>query len=120
MHMPRPPHDSAAVMLYRIVQTNPPSIKDFTSKAALGLIDASADAEARRLESGLSMFRTMPQALRKARAFPFLGGFIATVRLPGDSSFTVERTTASAGHHTVWGDAAALLERVVAVQPVAR
>jgi len=66
------------------------------------------------------MYRTAAQARRKARAFRFLGGFIATVQIPSDGSFIVERTTSSAGHHTVWGDPRALLACVVAIDPVER
>jgi hypothetical protein len=109
-----------SITLYRIVRTDPPTPRDFTSKAVLGQVDPEADAETQRREAGLSMYRTLAQARRKARAFPFLGGFISTVPIPSDAPFQVERTTASAGHHTVWGDAEALLACVVAVQPVTR
>jgi hypothetical protein len=121
-HAPKPSRpiltSTPSVTLYRIVRTDPSTVRDFTSKAALGLVDPDADAETRRLESGLSMYRTLAQARRKARAFPFLGGSIATVRFPSDAPFQVERTTASAGHHTVWGDASELWACVVAVEPV--
>jgi hypothetical protein len=78
------------VTLYRIVRTDPPTVLDFTPKAALGLVDSEADVETQRLEAGLSMYRTLAQARRKARAFPFLGGFIATVQLPSDAPFQIE------------------------------
>src|SRR5438067_2493507 len=123
--MPNPPRglpsrDPDAVTLHRITRDDPPTDRDFTSKAALGLLDPDADAETRRLESGLSMYRTLAQARRKARAFPFLGRFVATVRIPTGQSFVTERTTASAGHFTVWGNPQALLAYVVAVDPVAK
>jgi hypothetical protein len=108
------------VTLHRIVRSDPATRQDFVSKGEMGLIDPRADAETRRLESGLSMYRTAAQARRKARALPFLGGFIAAVRVPMAGAFIVERTTSSAGHHTVWGDAEALLECVVTIEPVAR
>ena len=108
------------MILFRIVGTDPPQVRHFTSKLALGLVDARADAETKRLESGISTYRTVSQARRKARAFPFLGGYIARVELPGTGPFVVERTTASAGHHTVWGNPAELLAYVVAVEPVQR
>jgi hypothetical protein len=107
-------------ILYRIVRENPPTDRDFTSKAALGLVDADADPEVQRLESGLSMYRTLAQARRKARAFPFLGAYIAVVRLDPSDDVRVERTTSSAGHYTVWGEASVLLRRVVAVEPAGR
>lgn len=117
---PSPIHLFPATTLYRIVRTDPPSVRDFISKAALGLVSPHADDETRRLESGLSMYRTLSQARRKARAFPFLGSFVATLEFTDDSVFVIERTTASAGHHTVWGAPGSLLACVVAVHPVTR
>lgn len=106
--------------LYRIVRTDPPTLLDMTSKAALGLIDPAADDETRRLESGLSMYRTLAQAQarRKARAFRFLGSFIATVDLTGVESVVIERTTSSSGHFMVWGEPTVILRCVVAVDRV--
>lgn len=104
--------------LYRIVRTDPPTLLYMTSKAALGLIDPAADDETRRLESGLSMYRTLAQARRKARAFRFLGSFIATVDLTGVESVVIERTTSSSGHFTVWGEPTVILRCVVAVDRV--
>jgi hypothetical protein len=49
---------------------------------------------------------------------PALGGFIAAVDLPERGPIRYERTLRSSGHHTVWGDAALLLSRVVSVVPV--
>jgi hypothetical protein len=105
-------------VLYRIVRTDPPTLLDVTSKAALGLVDPDADDETKRLESGLSMYRTLAQARRKARSFRFLGSFIATMDFTGVDSVVIERTTSSSGHYTVWGEAALILRCVVAVEPV--
>jgi hypothetical protein len=110
--------ESTARVLYRIVKSNPPRLLDFRSKLDLALADADADQQTQCLESGLSMYRTLAQARRKARAFPYLGGYIASVRIPADSSLRVERTTNSSGHHTVWGEPAAILACVVAVEAV--
>ena len=104
--------------LYRIVRTDPPTELDVTSKAALGLVDPDADAETKRLESGLSMYRTLAQARRKARSFRFLGGYIATIDLSLADSIVIERTTSSSGHYTVWGEPLIILRCIVAVEPV--
>ena len=85
-------------MLHRIVRTNPPTERDFTSKLALGLVDPEADDETRRLESGLSMYRTLAQARKKARAFRFLGPYVAVVDVGASARIAVERTTSSAQH----------------------
>jgi len=64
------------------------------------------------------MYRTATQARRKARAFPFLGGFVAAVDIPTNGRFVIERTTSSAGHHTVWGDPRELRDCVVMIEPI--
>lgn len=104
--------------LHRIVRTNPPTERDFTSKVALGLVDPEADDETKRLESGLSMYRTLAQARMKARAFSFLGAYVAVVDVGATAFIAVERTTSSAGHYTVWAAAGELLSAVVTVEPV--
>jgi hypothetical protein len=110
--------DRPVVVLHRIVRSSPPTLADFTSKAALGLVNPRADSETQRLESGVSMYRTLTQARKKARAFPFLGGYVATVALPFSSEIAVERMLQSSGHHTVWGEPEFLLACVVATDPV--
>ena len=104
--------------LHRIVRTDPPSIRDFTSKLELGVVDPGADEETKRLESGLSTYRTLAQARRKARAFRFLGQYVAVIDVALAGSVTLERTTSSAGHYTVWGDGHLILGAVVTVERV--
>lgn len=104
--------------LHRIIPTNPPTERDFTSKLALGLVDRDADEETKRLESGLSMYRTLAQARKKARAFRFLGPYAAVVDVSATAHVTVERTTSSAGHYIVWANSEHLLAAVVTVEPV--
>ena len=64
------------------------------------------------------MYQTEAQARRKARGLPMLGRFIAEVEVPETEAMRVERTTTSAGHHTVWGDPDGLLAAVRRVSPV--
>ena len=104
--------------LHRIVRSDPPSIRDVTSKLELGFVDATADMETRRLESGLSTYRTLAQARRKARAFRFLGSYIAVIDVARAEAIQIERTTNSAGHYTLWGEPRLILDLVVAVMPV--
>ena len=98
--------------LHRIVLTAPPTVTDFLSDKERGRPQPT-EQELLRLWDGLSMYATEAQARRKARGVPALGAFIATVDIPEDGSVRYERTLKSSGHHTVWGDAARLLERVV-------
>jgi hypothetical protein len=64
------------------------------------------------------MYRTLPQARKEAKAFPFLGSYVATVEVPFTSENVVERMLQSAGHHTVRAAPSLLLACVVAVEPV--
>ena len=105
-------------VLYRIVLSNPPTLADFTSFAALGRHPRRADSNVDRLWDGLSMYDTEERARQKARQLPYLGGYLARVVIAGGAPFRVERTLASPGHHTVWGDPTALLNCVTGVVPV--
>jgi hypothetical protein len=99
---------------YRIVKSDPPTEAEFLSDRARGR-PLPADPALRRLHDGLSVYASLVQARRKAKAFPLLGGLIAVVRLPDGSPVAYERTLQSSGHHTLWGEAATLLGYVEAV-----
>jgi hypothetical protein len=104
---------------YRIVVTDPPSLIDFTSDVAQGRPTRSRDPEVVRLASGLSVYATIVQARNKARAYRWLGSYIARLELPEVGRIHYERTLlGSRGHHTVWGEPVELLSCVVAVVPV--
>ena len=100
---------------YRVVQTDPPTLRDFASHAALGrpLIDPAY----RRRWQGVSVFGTVHQARKKARQYPTLGRFIAELAIPDEAAVQSERT-GSANHHTLWASPKVLLACVVAVTPV--
>ncbi len=103
---------------YRIVKANPPTVADFLSDRAVGR-PRPLNPELLRLHDGLSVYATLAQARRKAKAFPVLGGYIAVLRVDDDGPITCERTLqSSSGHHTLWGDAEALLGCVEAVVAV--
>ena len=102
---------------YRIVRTDPPAESDFLSYAALGL-PAPDDPGLRRVFDGISVFDTEERARRRARATLALGRFIAAVEIATGDPIRAERTLRRSGHHTLWGDPVALLERVASVVPV--
>jgi hypothetical protein len=106
--------------VYRIVWTNPPQSVDFEPNAQRAVPPYLVSEERMRLQSGISVFRTLSQARRTTRARrPWMGrGFIAVIELPPTSEFRMERTTKSAGHYTLWADARSILEWVVGVFPV--
>lgn len=103
---------------YRIVKSDPPTLTDFLSDRAKGRPPAVEPAR-RRLHDGLSVYATLAQARRKARAFPMLGRYVAVLRVLDETPLRYERTIASSGgHHTVWGEPETLLECVEAVVAV--
>jgi len=106
--------DGRPRVLFRIVLTDPPTLFDFTSKAALGITCRDPNPDVRRLWSGLSMFATEAQVRRTARRFPILGAFIAVLQIPDVPRVVVERTLGP-GHHTVWGSPDYLVVSVVSV-----
>jgi hypothetical protein len=107
-----------ARVFYRIVRSNPPTLRDFLSQAALGIPSRRRDPEALRLRRGISVYATEAQARRKARGMGTLGDYIARIELPTASPVIFERTTESNGHYTLWGDPEAIMACAAAVVPV--
>lgn len=107
-------------MVYRIVWTNPPTLDDVEPNVQRAIPSYVVNDERLHLQTGISVFRTLAQARRTARARrPWMGqGFIAAIELPPDAEFRIERTTKSAGHYTLWAEALSILEWVVQVLPV--
>ena len=80
---------------------------------------APADPTRAALHDGISVFSTERQARHKALDYPFLGAYIALLEIEEGAPIRVERTLrGSPGHHTLWGDPAELVARVVSVVPV--
>jgi len=88
--------------LYRLAQSNPPGLEDFTSKAQLQIPCPVPDPDIRRRWTGLSLFETEAQARRIAKRLPMLGSFIAALDLPVEPGGPVERA-ASPGHFVLSG-----------------
>lgn len=101
--------------LFRVVQNNPPLKYDMMSREALGMRPRHPTAKALRLWSGVSMNRTREQAAQLANASPWLGEYIAELRIPVDGSFRYELDNGRNGHCTVWGEPDELLALVVSV-----
>ncbi len=75
--------------------------------------------EALLLWLGISAFATEVQARNKARAWPTLGRYLATLDLPEKSSVVIQRTNPmSRGHHTIWASPGELLHCVTRTTPV--
>jgi hypothetical protein len=105
---------------YRIVVTNQPTPDDFRSDKELGIAPRGDEPVTRRVWDGISAFRTRAQAENKARAYPFLGSYVAQLQIPDGAPIRYERTLASRGHHTLWGSPPELLVCVVpgSIEPV--
>lgn len=102
---------------YRIVKTNPPTVRDFLSGVATGRIPAGAAPALVRLLEGISAFATFAQACRKSRGVGYrIGEYVAELQIPDAASIRVEKS-GGPGHHTLGGDAAELLTHVVRVLP---
>jgi hypothetical protein len=84
----------------------------------MGIPAPNDDPETLRLWDGMSVWATETQARNKARAYPWLGRYIARLELPPAAPVRWERTLGSRGHHTLWGQPAVVLACVVSVTPV--
>ena len=71
--------------------------------------------QARRLWTGISVFDSEEGAREMARRFPTLGAFIAALRIPANAPIRAERTTATPGHFTLWGQPDDILSCVIEV-----
>jgi hypothetical protein len=102
--------------LYRLVETNPPTLKDFMSYHVLGIGLVDPNGDGIRLSKGISVFRTEAQARRVAKRRRFRGTFyIAEIAVPADATAQVERTTGTPGHYTLWADPDMIASWVVRV-----
>lgn len=104
------------LVLYRIVRVGSPAADDFLSRMMLGFPPRRTEREQPEIWAGLSMFDSADRARARAREFPALGAFIATISV--DARRVVTRQTLGPGHYTVWGAPVVLLTAVMIVAPV--
>ena len=98
---------------YRIIREGLAAETDFLSDKARGLPPRNDDPLTIHVWDGISVYRTLAQAQRKARDYPFLGQFIAELDVDIDTPGIRVEKTYGRGHHTLWGDPATLLRLVV-------
>ena len=103
------------MIFYRIVYHDPPTLDDLSPRNVRGPRPARTDPETLRLQSGISVFRAIQQSRSRARRSPNLGYLIAVLDIREGGEIQFERTTASRGHYTLWGDPAILLGCVTMV-----
>lgn len=109
---------------YRVVESNPPSERDFCSYAALGRTlrtqrPSGAEIAAWR---AVSTYITEEAARDRARTnaalgFP-LGDFIAKLVIPEDAPVAIGRINSKTAHCDLTGEASVLLNAVVSVMRV--
>ncbi|HEV2127790.1 MAG TPA: hypothetical protein VGR22_04135 [Thermomicrobiales bacterium] len=97
-------------LFYRLVEGNPPSLRDVMSYKALGrplLNEANREVWA----GGVSVQNTMAQAHNRAKV---LRGktHVAVLEIPDGANVRWERTGEKRGHVTLWGDPQELLSYV--------
>ncbi len=101
------------------MRSNPPTLLDFTSNAALGRVLRNPTPELLDRWAGLSAYDTQESARRQAHWAAgrgrSLGGFIAVLEV--GSEIRTEQTF-EAVHYTIWGEPAALLACVVHIVAV--
>jgi hypothetical protein len=98
---------------YRIVRTDPPTLRDFQSNAEIG--KEPRRPLTRREQSlwrGLSVYGSLEAALASRAKYPRLGGFIARIRVAPDVMIRVEQTGRDPEHYTIWAPALLLLSLV--------
>src|SRR5688572_30603984 len=84
--------DEGYRLFYRIAVTNPTTLYDYSSAKERGIREPQSPTR-RAVWDGLSVFSTLNQARRKQRISPFLGTYIAVIRVPMDGSIRVLRTS---------------------------
>jgi len=102
---------------YRIIQGERATEADFEPYAAQGR-PAPTDPYLRRLWQGISVYDSLERAMNQARKRPGLGTYIAELEIPWGRSVQAERTGHRRGHHTLWGEPAAILACVIRIVPV--
>ena len=94
----------AVIALYRLVHTDPPTVRDFLSQKVLGIPLKHETAKVLRIWDGLSVYRTEEQDRIRALQTPRLGRYIAELIVPRDDNhITVELDNGRNGHCPVWG-----------------
>lgn len=112
--------DDNVIILYRIVEHNPPTPDDMRSYHELGIPLRVRTPETLQESRGISLYNTLQQARNQADRFQRPEHrFIAELRIPDDAPVTIERT-GRRGHHTLWGSPDVILNYITRVMPIRR
>ncbi len=106
-------------VFYRLVQSDPPTLQDFMSHEAIGILPRRPlSSRGRDIWRGVSHHDTRDPAMAKASASPWLGRYVAEIRVPPEAAVRIEQTGRDPTHYTIWAHSAALLSWVVSVEAV--
>jgi hypothetical protein len=107
--------------LYRGIQGEHPTERDFTSNKRLGNPPRGAERTDEREYDALSMWQTRELLEPWCLKYPKIGSYIVELELPDepDGPFVME-PSGQEGHWSVWGEPAAFLQYVRRVCPVRR
>lgn len=105
--------------LYRLIQAGRPTLKDFMSHETLG-VPPRRPLTRRQHDRwrGVSFQDSLESALTKSTESPWLGRYVAEVRIPVGAAVRIEQTGRDRSHYTVWAEPGDLLSWVVSVVPV--
>lgn len=105
--------------LYRLIQTGRRTLENFMSHEALG-IPPRRPLSRREQDRwrGVSHQSSLESALAKGTESPWLGRYIAVVRIPDGAAVRIEQTGRDPFHYTVWAAPEYLLSWVVSVIPL--
>ncbi len=106
-----------AYTFYRIVRTDPPTERDFLSHHALGRRPVNPTPEVLAHWDGVSVYEREDQARGLARRRPWLGTYLAELRIPDGAPIRIH-AWGSKGHYTLWADPGILNSCVTRVVPV--
>lgn len=108
-----------ARVFYRLVERVPPTPRDFMSHEALGVLPKGPlSSRARDRWRGVSVHDVRGAVMVKGNDSPWLGGYVAELRVPHGVTVRFEQTGRDPSHYTLWADPAELLSWVVSVEPV--
>ena len=101
---------------YRLVESDPPTLRDFTSQEALGVSPRRrlSDQERDRWR-GVSHCDSRAAAHKRGSQSPWLGQYVAEVHVPLGLGVRLTQTGREPSHWTLWAAPADLLSWVVLV-----
>jgi hypothetical protein len=101
---------------FRLLQTDSLTRQGFMSHEALGTPPRRPLSRREQdLWRGVSVHDSFEAACAKGTVSPWLGQYVAEIRIPHDVAVRIEQTGRDRSHYTIWADPDALLSWMVSV-----